>query len=84
MGNQKFIVSSSSVLRKAHKLLVPAEFAVVSTHQPALVLRGGLWSVLLMCKEGLCRFIRYIPEEVAEASQIFLRDVYVLPKLFSY
>jgi hypothetical protein len=31
------------------KPLVPAEFAVVSTHQPALGLRGGLWPVLLMC-----------------------------------
>jgi hypothetical protein len=31
------------------KPLVPAAFAVVSTHQPALGLRGGLWPVLLMC-----------------------------------
>jgi hypothetical protein len=28
--------------------LVPAAFAVVSTHQPALGPRGGLWPVLLM------------------------------------
>jgi hypothetical protein len=28
--------------------LVPAAFAVVSTHQPALGLRGRLWPVLLM------------------------------------
>jgi hypothetical protein len=27
---------------------------------------------------------RFIPEGVAEASQIFLQDAYVLPKLFSY
>jgi hypothetical protein len=27
---------------------------------------------------------RFIPETVAEASQIFLRDTHVLPKLFSY
>jgi hypothetical protein len=27
---------------------------------------------------------RFIPEGVAEASQIFLRDSHVLPKLFSY
>jgi hypothetical protein len=27
---------------------------------------------------------RFIPEEVAEASQIFLRDAHVLPQLFSY
>jgi hypothetical protein len=44
-----------SVLRRAiaevkHvKLLVPAAFAVVSSHQPALGPLGGLWSVLLMC-----------------------------------
>jgi hypothetical protein len=31
------------------KPLVPAAFAVVSTHQPALSPRGGLWPVLLMC-----------------------------------
>jgi hypothetical protein len=31
------------------KPLVPAAFAVVSTHQPALGPRGGLWPVLLMC-----------------------------------
>jgi hypothetical protein len=30
------------------KPLVPAAFAVVSTHQPALGPRGGLWPVLLM------------------------------------
>jgi hypothetical protein len=27
---------------------------------------------------------RFTLEELAEASQIFLRDVHVLPKLFSY
>jgi hypothetical protein len=27
---------------------------------------------------------RFIPEGIAEASQIFLRDTHVLPKLFSY
>jgi hypothetical protein len=31
------------------KPLVPAAFAVVSTHQPALGPRGGLWPVLLIC-----------------------------------
>jgi hypothetical protein len=31
------------------KQLVPAAFAVVSTHQPALGPRGGLWPVLLVC-----------------------------------
>jgi hypothetical protein len=30
------------------KPLVPAAFAVVSTHQPASDTRGGLWLVLLM------------------------------------
>jgi hypothetical protein len=32
------------------KLLVPAAFAVVSTHQSALGSRGELWPVLFMCK----------------------------------
>jgi hypothetical protein len=31
------------------KPLVPAPFAVDSTHQPALGPRGGLWPVPLMC-----------------------------------
>jgi hypothetical protein len=31
------------------KPLVPATFAVVSTHQPALGPSGELWRVLLMC-----------------------------------
>jgi hypothetical protein len=31
------------------KPLVPAAFAVFSTHQPALGPRGGLWPVVLMC-----------------------------------
>jgi hypothetical protein len=34
---------------KLVKLLVPAAFAVVSTHQPAVGPRGGLWPVFLMC-----------------------------------
>jgi hypothetical protein len=37
------------------KPLVPAVFVVVSTPQPAMGPRGGLWPVFLMCnKEGLC------------------------------
>jgi hypothetical protein len=43
--------------RRHVKPLVQAAFAVISTHQPALGPRGGLWSVLLMYvihKEGLC------------------------------
>jgi hypothetical protein len=31
------------------KPLVSAEFAVVSTHQPALAPRGGLWLVFHLC-----------------------------------
>jgi hypothetical protein len=45
MHDQNFIISSFSVLRKA-RLLVPAAFAVVSTHQSLLGLRGELWPVL--------------------------------------
>jgi hypothetical protein len=29
-------------------------------------------------------YSRFIPEEVAESSQIFLRDAHILQKLFSY
>jgi hypothetical protein len=35
--------------RRHVKPLVPAAFAVVSTHQSGLDLRGGLWPVLFMC-----------------------------------
>jgi hypothetical protein len=35
--------------RRHVKPLVPAAFAVVSTHQTALDPRGELWPVLLMC-----------------------------------
>jgi hypothetical protein len=34
------------------KPLVPAAFAVVSTHQPALSPRGGLWPILLICNDS--------------------------------
>jgi hypothetical protein len=38
-----------------HLLLVPAAFAVVSTHQPALGPRGfGPFSLCVIHKEGLC------------------------------
>jgi hypothetical protein len=48
LGDQKFIITLSR--KPGHvKPLVPAEFAVVSTLQPALGPRGGLWPVLLMC-----------------------------------
>jgi hypothetical protein len=32
----------------------------------------------------LYTYIHTFPERIAEASQIFLRDAHVLPKLFSY
>jgi hypothetical protein len=48
MGDQKFITSSSSVLRKA-------AFAVVTTHQPAQGPRGyGPFSLCIIHKKGLC------------------------------
>jgi hypothetical protein len=36
-------------LLRASVPLIPVVFAVVSTHQPALGPRGGLWHILLMC-----------------------------------
>jgi hypothetical protein len=49
-----YIVKRSIILarmsfRRHVKPLAPAVFAVSSTHQSALGLRGGLWAVLLMC-----------------------------------
>jgi hypothetical protein len=44
--DQKFIIWSFG---RDVQSLVPAAFAVVSTHLPALGLRGGLWPVLHMC-----------------------------------
>jgi hypothetical protein len=40
---------SSQCLGRHVKPLVPAAFAVVSSHQSALGSRGGLWPALLMC-----------------------------------
>jgi hypothetical protein len=41
-------------------------------------LRTGLWDNIHTYQS------RFIPEGVAEASQIFLREAHVLPKLLSY
>jgi hypothetical protein len=53
----KKLSRASPCSARPFKPLVPAAFAIVSTHQPALGPRGGLWPVLLMClihEEGLC------------------------------
>jgi hypothetical protein len=41
MGDQKFIITASPCFGRYVNPLVPAAFAVVSTHQPALGMRGG-------------------------------------------
>jgi hypothetical protein len=46
MGDQKFIISSTSVLSRWSRL---HSQSLAPTHQPALGLRGGLWPDLLMC-----------------------------------
>jgi hypothetical protein len=46
IGDQKLIISRSSVLRKP---LVLAAFAIIGTHQFTLGSRGGLWLILFMC-----------------------------------
>jgi hypothetical protein len=48
LGDQKFTISSSSVLQKAHRAVGPGCLQL-STHQPPLCPRGGLRPVLLMC-----------------------------------
>jgi hypothetical protein len=48
MGDQKLLSLAPACFGRHVKPLVPAVFAVVSTHQPALVPRGGLWPVLLV------------------------------------
>jgi hypothetical protein len=40
--------------------------------------------LLLILKLHRYKPLNFIPEGVAEASQIFLRDAHVLPKLLSY
>jgi hypothetical protein len=47
----KNLLSRAPPFGRHVKLLVPAAFAVDSTHQhqPALYPRGGLWPVLIMC-----------------------------------
>jgi hypothetical protein len=46
MGDQNFYYLK--LLLDSEDTLVPVAFAVVSTYQPALGPRGGLWPVLLM------------------------------------
>jgi hypothetical protein len=55
MGDQKSINSKiyyPPCFGRHVKLLVPAAFAVIGTHQSVQEPRGGLWAVLH--KEGLC------------------------------
>jgi hypothetical protein len=50
---------------------------VTSTHQPALSPRGGLYYFIQTYHS------RFIPEGLAKASQILLRDTHILPKLLA-
>jgi hypothetical protein len=55
MGDQKIIISNSSVLRKARKPLVLATFAVVSTNPHwACVVCYGPFSLCVIHKKSLC------------------------------
>jgi hypothetical protein len=57
MDDQKFVISSSSVLRRNVKLLILAAFKVVSLHQSTLGPCGGGYGRFPLClihKEGLC------------------------------
>jgi hypothetical protein len=48
-------VTKNYLLRASQGTLIPAAFAVVSTHQPALGARGvGTFSLCVIHKEGLC------------------------------
>jgi hypothetical protein len=55
-----------------------------------LISRGIEYYVKYVCQSSiLSTYVhtyhsRFIPKGIAEASQIFLRDAHVLPKLFSY
>jgi hypothetical protein len=48
ISDQKFLISSSSMFRKRFKPVFQSAFAVVSTHNSALSVRGKLLTVLLM------------------------------------
>jgi hypothetical protein len=48
MVTKNLLSLASPCFGKHVNTLVPAEFAVVSTQQPALGLRGALWLVILM------------------------------------
>jgi hypothetical protein len=55
MGDQNLLSRAPPCFGMHVKPLVPAAFAVVSTHQSALGPRGGLWPVLwVIHKKGLC------------------------------
>jgi hypothetical protein len=58
--NKNLLSQARPCFGRHAKLLVPAAIAVVSTHEPALGLRGGLWPVLLMCNpQG-----RHVPQQL--------------------
>jgi hypothetical protein len=51
IGDHHLLSQAPPCFGRHVKPLVPAAFAVIMTHQPALGPRGGLWPVLLMCNQ---------------------------------
>jgi hypothetical protein len=54
MGDQKFIISSSSVLRKARWSQLNSQSPAPTNPHWARVVDYGLFSLCVICKEGLC------------------------------
>jgi hypothetical protein len=65
MGDQNLLSRAPPRFGRHVKLLVPAVFAVVSTHQPALSPCGGLWPRVarsISLKNALYGWIAFITE----------------------
>jgi hypothetical protein len=87
MGDQKFIISSSFVLGKARKPLVPAAFAVVSTPTNphwARVVDYGLFSLFVIHKECLCPSRGDINRLMMMIKSFLLMAIYYKIKSFMY
>jgi hypothetical protein len=74
---------SPPCFRRHFKPLVTAALAVISTHQPALDLRGGLWpSLCVIHEEGLLGLFALtfftVTHFVTEESQFFINSTLLL------
>jgi hypothetical protein len=93
-GTQAVLRSEASVSRRIHVLLhfimepdslrlFQSEWVFCTTYRSKIMAKNERHK-FYQIKYIHTYHSRFIPEGVSEASQIYLRDAHVLPKLFSY